>query len=44
VSFTHNPKEWYTPYFFHRGFKENNIFEEQLKDDQMKLELTKGEC
>jgi hypothetical protein len=34
----------YTPYFFHRVLKENNILEEQLKDDQMKLESIKGEC
>lgn len=35
-------KELYTP-FFHRVLKENNILEEQLKDDQIKLESIKGE-
>jgi hypothetical protein len=28
--------------FFSQGFKENNILEEQLKNDQMKLKLIKG--
>jgi hypothetical protein len=37
VSFTHNPKKWYTTYLSYRVFKENNILEEQLKDDQIKL-------
>jgi hypothetical protein len=36
-------KTLYTPYFAHKVFKEI-IYLKRLTDDQMKLELIKGEC